>query len=850
MLHFSRFSTYRALCLALFFVLLSACGDCGESRFVTGSQSDSGHTGNGDQDGNGSNNGEDGEGDNNDPNNPNGQFCGDGLCLGIEDSQSCPEDCARSENCGDGVCSPVDGDDCRSCAEDCGVCQVQCGDGVCWGTESCLTCTADCGECTSTCGDGTCQPNENSQNCPYDCGFPPVSCGDNVCNGTEDCQSCAQDCGECSATCQPGVCGTGDNCQNCPAGCGPCTGCGDGVCRDAESCETCEPDCGICLGPVDGCGDGVCEGSESPQNCPADCGSPGPTCGDGTCNGNEDAVSCPQDCQAASPETCPDGTCFGETCQDCPQDCGVCEARCGDGICQADEAPCACVADCGECSGGTFCGDGVCSPGETEDTCEADCPSSPGCLIDSGLPECQPSQACTGTADTRGGDVCDGIDQAWKSSADNVGYYPYKVRAGVAKADVISGLGSGLGDSEMLLGQLSAGDFFAVQSVRNPSCADNPELRTYSNALGLVFGYAPTLGIYGWIEPSQFSFAGYETRDEVCLDGLGIQKKPSFQVRHNPYDNCRAMPCQTVEKLGDGTLVPHYNDCASANTRAQSKYDCGGAPVNPPQTRDVKVLTPLFYSQEGNAHRFLYPDDQVKVLYKSANTAWGFVEVSKTSEAPLTEVGDRGWALLNRTCPQGESCAICEDKDMDGRGENCELGADCDDNDPNIYEGAREICNRKDDNCNGQIDEGAGCATACIQDAQEPDNLSIAGSNLTGSGVYRDMNACASCPSFDRDWFKLGHPTGPVTIELRHPTGNNPEGQPYADLDVELYCGAYFCDSIRGTAGTTSKTFDGRCAPDAQISTCQPSDNWAIAVYPRCTTPSPVLGTPYEIERK
>jgi hypothetical protein len=35
------------------------------------------------------------------------------------------------------------------------------------------------------------------------------------------------------------------------------------------------------------------------------------------------------------------------------------------------------------------------------------------------------------------------------------------------------------------------------------------------------------------------------------------------------------------------------------------------------------------------------------------------------------------------------------------------LHDDCNDNDPDVYAGAKEICNNKDDNCNGRVDEGA-----------------------------------------------------------------------------------------------------------------------------------------------
>jgi hypothetical protein len=37
---------------------------------------------------------------------------------------------------------------------------------------------------------------------------------------------------------------------------------------------------------------------------------------------------------------------------------------------------------------------------------------------------------------------------------------------------------------------------------------------------------------------------------------------------------------------------------------------------------------------------------------------------------------------------------------------------DCDDNDPNINPARAEICDNKDNNCNGQIDEGNVCGSA------------------------------------------------------------------------------------------------------------------------------------------
>ena len=53
-----------------------------------------------------------------------------------------------------------------------------------------------------------------------------------------------------------------------------------------------------------------------------------------------------------------------------------------------------------------------------------------------------------------------------------------------------------------------------------------------------------------------------------------------------------------------------------------------------------------------------------------------------------------------------------EECDADGDGESISQG-DCDDADPNVHTGAFERCNGKDDNCNGESDEGFTLGAAC-----------------------------------------------------------------------------------------------------------------------------------------
>jgi hypothetical protein len=68
----------------------------------------------------------------------------------------------------------------------------------------------------------------------------------------------------------------------------------------------------------------------------------------------------------------------------------------------------------------------------------------------------------------------------------------------------------------------------------------------------------------------------------------------------------------------------------------------------------------------------------------------------------------------------------CHDEDGDGYGNEssslcAHAGADCNDSDPNIHPSAEEVCNGKDDNCDGQSDEGLNCETCNneIQDGNE-----------------------------------------------------------------------------------------------------------------------------------
>jgi len=114
-----------------------------------------------------------------------GPICGNELCDGNENCETCPDDCGCEEpeacidqsctTCGNGVCENAE---IGSCKKDC----AWCGDGLCEKDEEGI-CDEDCG----VCGDGTCSPNED---CCLDCGCENgLTCINNLCVEQGDCKS-------------------------------------------------------------------------------------------------------------------------------------------------------------------------------------------------------------------------------------------------------------------------------------------------------------------------------------------------------------------------------------------------------------------------------------------------------------------------------------------------------------------------------------------------------------------------------------------------------------------------------------------------------------------------------------
>ena len=111
------------------------------------------------------------------------------------------------------------------------------------------------------------------------------------------------------------------------------------------------------------------------------------------------------------------------------------------------------------------------------------------------------------------------------------------------------------------------------------------------------------------------------------------------------------------------------------------------------------------------------------------------------------------------TGPEERVWATCTDEDGDGI---CLEDLDCDDTNPEVYPGRREICNGEDDNCNETIDEGLPDSdqdSICdAEDVEECDGVDNDGDQLVdedfpdedGDGIA-DCVDVEQCDGIDND---------------------------------------------------------------------------------------------------
>ncbi len=567
-----------------------------------------------------------------------------------------------------------------------------------------------------------------------DCDCQPLGRGE--CEGGFECRS-----GLCAWTCEPPACSAD---RDCPVGevcepVGDCTseracvpGChGSSECAPGQLCS--QPACLTCPCP------GTCITAPA---CSADAECPrGSVCepspeGARCIPGCRDDAGCAEDeaCVWGECPTCEDCPCAGrcqptEACgssSDCPRGsiCGVdfsCERKCLPGACRSNE-------DCGpgfECTPplpclGCGCENGTCSPATESCGADSDCPQGTVC----GWTEsCERAcvHGCRSDAECRQGEYC-GVELCNACPCNNPRCKPVDqgcrgdAECGAGRVCEPTGYDCS-GPSGCVRGCHSDDQCGELERCLQPDCDGCP---------------CP-----GSCEPAPACFG-----DEQCGPGMICEScapnTPGACVAGcrgdaecAPGESCVPVPCG-VCPCAPGVCLPNPWDCLADS-------DCPDGMVC---ELSAGCLEP----------RMCVPG-----CHESSQCPRG----AECVVAPCFTCPCPGW------CEQAPKCV---DADNDGFVADCSFGGcpnavgycDCDDRDPRVFPGAREVCgNGLDDNCDGRADESCGCSSGptCFQTLD-----CRLGMQFCAEGC------CADCPVTAAPACQPG--------ECVHPSGVNLEGCP------------------------------------------------------------------------
>ncbi|HNI55778.1 MAG TPA: MopE-related protein [Chitinophagales bacterium] len=209
--------------------------------------------------------------------------------------------------------------------------------------------------------------------------------------------------------------------------------------------------------------------------------------------------------------------------------------------------------------------------------------------------------------------------------------------------------------------------------------------------------------------------------------------------------------------------------------------------------------------------------------FSSTNVVFDVADFSTTSTLTVRIIGHTAYSSLNgiSTLKNIDVAGTVSFADADGDGYTSDV--DCNDADAAINPGATEICNGMDDNCNGDIDEGAGATWYADADG---DTYGDAASTTVACDMPEGYVADATdCNDADAA-------VNPGATEVCNGVDDNCDGNIdegltfetwYADADGDMY----------GDAGASVSTCDG--APAGYVADAADCNDADAAVNPGAT---------------
>lgn len=139
------------------------------------------------------------------------------------------------------------------------------------------------------------------------------------------------------------------------------------------------------------------------------------------------------------------------------------------------------------------------------------------------------------------------------------------------------------------------------------------------------------------------------------------------------------------------------------------------------------------------------------------------------------------------------------------------MNGDCNDSDERVYPGAKEMCNKRDDNCNGQIDEGLAIVTCHVDNDGDGHGVAT-GATMTDCGCQKGYAPNTDdCNDNDPTVY-----TG--ADELCDYKDNNCNGQ--VDENARVACGMGWCRRLGAGCDSTA------CTPgEPRAETCNAFDD-------------------------